>query len=159
MLPEALKEHATAAAIEALDTAAIVGGKLDRNEVTLHIAPEKIASVCRFLKDTREFVRLVDVTAVDLYPQDPRFEIVYHLHSISRNERLRLKCAVASAIESVTSVWRGANWYEREVFDLFGVTFHNHPNLTRILMPEDWQGHPLRRDYPTHGYKYSYQNE
>ena len=159
MLPEALKEHATASALEAFDAAAIVGGKLDRNEVTLSIAPAKIVEACRFLKETREFVRLVDVTAVDLYPQDPRFEIVYHLHSISRNERLRLKSLVAGEIDSVTCVWKGANWYEREVFDLFGVTFHNHPNLTRILMPEGWQGHPLRRDYPTHGYKYSYQNE
>ena len=159
MLPDALKEHATAAALETLDAAAVVGGKLDRNEVTLNIAPACIVAACRFLKETREFVRLVDVTAVDLYPKDPRFEIVYHLHSISRNERLRLKCLVAAEIESVTSVWKGANWYEREVFDLFGVTFHNHPNLTRILMPEDWKGHPLRRDYPTHGYKYSYQNE
>ena len=159
MLPEALKEHATAAALQMFDAAAIVGGKIDRNEVTLDIAPAKIVEACRFLKGTREFVRLVDVTAVDLYPRDPRFEIVYHLHSISRNERLRLKSLVAGEIDSVTCVWKGANWYEREVFDLFGVTFHNHPNLTRILMPEGWQGHPLRRDYPTHGYKYSYQNE
>jgi len=75
---------------------------------------------------------------------------------------VRLKCLVSGAdpaIDSVTSVWRAANWYEREVYDLFGVTFRNHPNLVRILMPLDWEGHPLRKDYPVHGYKYSYPSE
>ena len=92
----------------------------------------------------------------------PWFEIVYHLHSLERNERLRLKCKVDGAnpeIDSVYSVWRGADWYEREIFDLFGVKFRNHPNLIRILMPDAWEGHPLRKDYPVHGYKYSYPNE
>jgi len=90
---------------------------------------------------------------------EPRFEVVYHLHSTARNQRLRVKCRLGAAdpeIDSVTGVWRGANWYEREVFDMFGIKFRNHPNLTRILMPVDWEGHPLRKDYPVHGYKYSY---
>ena len=94
------------------------------------------------------------VTAVDRFPADPRFELVYHLHSIDRNERLRLKARISGAdpvIESVTGVWRSANWYEREVFDLFGVRFTNHPDLRRILMPDDWEGHPLRKDYPITG--------
>jgi NADH-quinone oxidoreductase subunit C len=75
--------------------------------------------------------------------------------------RVRLKCAVSgdnAVIDSVVAVWPGAAWYEREVFDLFGVGFRNHPNLTRILMPDNWEGHPLRKDYPVHGYKYSYKD-
>jgi len=98
---------------------------------------------------------------------EPRFEVVYHLHSmprpgITQDERLRLKCKVGGdrpEVESVWSVWPCADWYEREIFDLFGIGFRNHPNLSRILMPEDWQGHPLRKDYPVHGYKYSYKSE
>jgi len=88
--------------------------------------------------------------------------VVYHLHAVDRNERLRLKCRLPgnhAEIDSVTEVWRGANWFERETFDLFGVRFRNHPDLRRIMMPTDWEGHPLRKDYPVHGHKYSYQNE
>ena len=99
------------------------------------------------------------MTAVDWHPAEPRFEVVYHLHSIERNERLRVKCRLSGAnpeIDSVYRVWRGADWYEREVFDMFGIRFRNHPNLVRILMPVDWEGYPLRKDYPVHGYKYSY---
>jgi NADH-quinone oxidoreductase subunit C len=111
-------------------------------------------SVCGFLKYDQGFVRLSSVTGVDRYPAEPRFEVVYHLHSIDRNERLRLKCRLPGAgpvIESVTSVWRSANWYERETFDLFGIRFINHPDLRRIMLPEDWEGHPLRKDYPVTG--------
>jgi NADH-quinone oxidoreductase subunit C len=123
-------------------------------ELTLEISPGKIASVCGFLKYDQDFVRLSSVTAVDRYPAEPRFEVVYLLHSIARNERLRLKCRLPGlepAIDSVTSVWRGANWCEREVFDLFGIRFAGHPNLTRIMMPDDWEGYPLRKDYPITG--------
>jgi NADH-quinone oxidoreductase subunit C len=154
MLPDNLREHAVAAALEAFDSDAIQTGKCDRGELTLEIAPAKIASVCGFLKYDQQFVRLSTVTAVDRYPAEPRFEVVYHLHSVARNERLRLKCRLAGKdpeIESVTSVWRGAEWYEREVFDLFGIRFLNHPDLRRIMMPEDWEGHPLRKDYPITG--------
>jgi NADH-quinone oxidoreductase subunit C len=99
-------------------------------------------------------VRLSSVTAVDRYPSEPRFEVVYHLHSIEHNERLRLKCRIPGEnpeIASVTSVWRSADWYEREVFDLFGIRFAGHPDLRRIMLPEDWEGHPLRKDYPITG--------
>jgi NADH-quinone oxidoreductase subunit C len=154
MLPETLREQSLAVAVEAFDCDAIVGGKFDRGELTLEIAAAKIASVCGFLKYDRKFARLSSVTAVDRYPAEPRFEVVYHLHSVETGERVRLKCRIAGAepsIESVTSVWRGANWYEREAFDLFGIQFRNHPDLRRIMLPEDWEGHPLRKDYPITG--------
>jgi NADH-quinone oxidoreductase subunit C len=156
MLPDNLREHSAALAVERFDSDALTGGKFDRGELTLEIAAPKIASVCGFLKYDQQFVRLSSVTAVDHYPAEPRFAVVYHLHSIEKNERLRLKCRLSGTdpvIESVTSVWRSANWYEREVFDLFGIRFVNHPDLRRILMPEDWEGYPLRKDYPVTGYR------
>jgi len=136
-------------------------------ETTLIVDPAQIVDLCGYLKGAEKFIRLSAITAVDLYPSEPRFEVVYHLHSLERNLRLRLKCRVASAaapavnpeIDSVTGIWRSADWYEREVFDMFGIGFRNHPNLVRILMPIDWEGYPLRKDYPVHGYKYSYSSE
>jgi NADH-quinone oxidoreductase subunit C len=154
MIPEGLRDDAVTAAIDRFDGDAITGGKHELGEYTIEIAPAKIASVCGFLKYDEHFVRLSTVTAVDRYPAEPRFEVVYHLYSVDRNEWLRLKCRLSGAdpvIESVTSVWRSANWYEREVFDLFGIQFVNHPDLRRILMPEGWEGHPLRKDYPVTG--------
>ena len=162
MLPDVLKDHPVAAALEAALPDAITSGHAEHNEPTLWIQPARILEVCRFLKDQQQFVRLSGITAVDWLPADPRFEVVYLLHSLNRNQRLRLKCWIAEAepeIDSVVSVWRTADWYEREVFDLFGVRFRNHPDLTRILMPSDWEGHPLRKDYPVHGHKYTYQDE
>ena len=141
---------------------AILSTQENFGETTLTVEPAAIVDLCRHLKDTEKFIRLSAVTAVDRHPAEPRFEVIYHLHSIERNLRLRLKCYVSGAnpeIDSVTGVWRAANWYEREVFDMFGIGFRNHPNLIRILMPTDWEGYPLRKDYPVHGYKYSYSNE
>jgi NADH-quinone oxidoreductase subunit C len=162
MLPEVLKDHPVVAALEAALPDTITSGHAERNEPTVWIQPARILEVCRFLKDQQQFVRLSAITAVDWLPADPRFEVVYLLHSLNRNQRLRLKCWIREAepeIDSVVSVWRTADWYEREVFDLFGVRFRNHPDLTRILMPSDWEGHPLRKDYPVHGHKYTYQDE
>jgi NADH-quinone oxidoreductase subunit C len=154
MLPDNLRDRAAAVAVADFDSGAVSGGKLDRGELTLEIVPSRIASVCGFLKHDRGFARLSTVTAVDCYPAEPRFEVVYHLHSIEHNERLRLKCRLPGenpGIESVTSVWRSADWYEREVFDLFGIRFAGHPDLRRIMLPDDWEGHPLRKDYPIMG--------
>ena len=154
MLPDNLREHAAAAAVEAFDTDAVAGGKYEFGELTLEVVPGKIVSVCGFLKYDQNFVRLSTVTAVDRYPAEPRFEVVYHLHCIERSQRLRLKCRLPGGnpeIESVTSVWRSANWYERETFDLFGIKFRNHPDLRRIMLPEDWVGYPLRKDYQVTG--------
>jgi NADH-quinone oxidoreductase subunit C len=145
-----------------LNHPAILETEQSFGETTLIADPSKIADLCRYLKDSEKFIRLSSVTAVDWYPEEPRFEVVYHLHSLERNTRLRVKCRLGGsdpAIDSVTPVWRGANWYEREVYDMFGIQFRGHPNLVRILMPTDWEGHPLRKDYPVHGYKYGYGNE
>jgi len=162
MLPENLQQHASVQAISARLPAAIEGGNDDHGEAALIIRPADILPVCRLLKIEQGFLRLSGLTAVDWHPADPRFEVVYLLHSLAKNSRLRLKCRVSESaceIDSVTSVWRAANWYEREVFDLYGIGFRNHPDLRRLMMPTDWEGHPLRKDYPIHGHKYTYQNE
>ncbi|HOQ44756.1 MAG TPA: NADH-quinone oxidoreductase subunit C [Bryobacteraceae bacterium] len=138
---------------------AVLAWKFDRGELTVEVAPEQIVPLCRFLKSEQGFIRLSAVTAVDRYPMEPRFEVLYLLHSIEPSRRLRVKCRLGGEqpeIDSVTCVWRSANWYEREVFDLFGVRFRNHPDLRRILLPEGWKGHPLRKDYPVTGEKYTY---
>jgi len=154
MLSETLQEHPIAVALDQRDSQAVTAGKFDRQELTLEIDPLRIVSVCRFLKDEQQFNRLSSVTGVDRYPAEPRFEVVYHLHSFPLNQRLRLKCRLPGEdpiIDSVTGVWRAANWYERETFDLFGIVFRNHPDLRRIMLPDDWEGHPLRKDYPVTG--------
>jgi NADH-quinone oxidoreductase subunit C len=137
--------------------AAFAGAVLEAKEfigqVAIAIEPGSINAVCRFLRDDPEakFNYLSDLTCVH-YPLGPNapFEIVYNLYSIARNERLRLKAGLGegASIDSVTDVWPSANWLEREVFDLFGVHFNGHPDLRRILLPPDWEGHPLRKDYP-----------
>ncbi len=162
MLPDALKDLPVAQALAVRFGDAIANGKHDRGELTLWIEPDRIVEVCSYLKAERQFNRLAAVTGLDWYPVEPRFEVVYLLHSLATNERLRLKCRLhgdAAEIESVCGIWSAANWYEREVFDLFGVRFRNHPDLRRIMMPEDWEGHPLRKDYPKTGLKYTYQGE
>jgi NADH-quinone oxidoreductase subunit C len=139
-------------------------------ETTLIADAAQIVALCRYLKDEHKFNRLCSITAVDWNPAEPRFEIVYHLQALDPTpsaaipviRRLRVKIRVSGAnpeVDSVTAVWRGADWYERETFDMFGIGFRNHPNLMRILMPLDWEGFPLRKDFPTHGYKYSYKGE
>lgn len=162
MLAEELKDHAVATALEAWDGDAICGSSCDLGETLLWIRPEKIRAACHHLKEQLGFVRLSGVTAIDRHPLEPRFEVVYLLHSISRNQRLKLKVALAGGqpeIDSVCGVWAGADWYEREVFDLFGVRFAGHPDLRRLMMPDNWEGHPLRKDFPVHGHKYSYKND
>jgi|SRR6185437_719579 len=101
------------------------------------------------------FNQLCDLTCVDWFPQPQRFEIIAQLHNTQTSvwQRLKTRCDEAAPPPTLASVWPSANWFEREVFDLFGVRFVGHPNLTRMLLPDDWQGHPLRRDYPTEGYR------
>jgi NADH-quinone oxidoreductase subunit C len=132
-----------------------VAAKYDREELTITVARENIIAACQAVK-TAGYTFLEDVTAVDWYPSEPRFQISYSILSMPLKRRVRLTVRLASddaSLDSITSVWPSANFYEREVFDLFGVHFGGHPNLRRIMMPEDWQGHPLRKDYPVEGYR------
>jgi NADH-quinone oxidoreductase subunit C len=125
-------------------------------ELTLVVSRGRIADLCRFLKDDPElrYDMLMDVAGVDYLGREPRFEVVYHLYSIPHNSRLRLKVRVPESdliVPSVTAVWSTANWHEREAFDMLGIRFSDHPDLRRIYMPDDYPGHPLRKDFPILG--------
>jgi NADH-quinone oxidoreductase subunit C len=119
---------------------------------TIYVPPDRLVETCRALRDNEalRFTTIIEVTAADYVPRNPRFEVVYHLLSISRRDRLRIKVRVADggAVPTVQGVWKGAGWPEREVWDMFGIVFDGHPDLRRLLMPEDWEGHPARKDYP-----------
>jgi NADH-quinone oxidoreductase subunit C len=135
---------------------AVLGTSLFRGETTLQVRPEDILSVCRLLHDDAEcaFDFLVDLCGVDYLPREPRFEVVYLLRSLKTKESIRLKVSLPGSsprISSVFSVWKGANWMEREVFDMFGIIFDGHPDLRRILLTPEWEGYPLRKDYPLQG--------
>jgi NADH-quinone oxidoreductase subunit C len=152
---EALPDHPAIKAILAWNPDALTDAKLDRGEVTLSIAANRIREAAGIVRDSG-YNAFQDMTAVDWYPSVPRFQLSYHICSHAFKNVLRLKVMVDEAedsVESITPVWAGANYYEREVFDLFGIRFEGHPNLRRILMPEDWAGHPLRKDYPVEGYR------
>jgi NADH-quinone oxidoreductase subunit C len=161
VLPDAVANDAVAAPMVRALPDEIVDVKQEVDGPVFYIDPAQIVAVCAYLKYNANFEQLSGITAVDWWPSVPRFEVVYLAHSFSDNRRVRLMLRVGEGeeVESVTGVWRGANWYEREVFDLFGIPFRNHPNLERIMMPADWEGHPLRKDYPVHGHKYSYKYE
>jgi NADH-quinone oxidoreductase subunit C len=140
------------------DPEAVEDARIFRDEVTLYIRPAHFLRACEFLRDdpSLKFSFLADVTALDLYPQEPRFEVVYHLLSIETSQRLRLKVRVGGEnprFITAIPVWPAANAFECEVFDLFGIVFDGHPSLRRLLLPEEWEGHPLRKDYPTEGYR------
>ena len=155
---EQLKSHPAVARLLVWNASAVVGVKYDRDEMTITVDRANIREACALLRDGEEcaFNFLSDVTCVDWYPAEPRFEVIYHLLSIPNKERVRLKVRLDSAspaVESLTSLWPSANYFEREVFDLFGIRFTGHPYMRRILMPEDWEGHPLRKDYPVEGYR------
>jgi NADH-quinone oxidoreductase subunit C len=153
MIPESLRDNPLAMAFEGVAATATFAF----SELTIEVDAANILEALRLAKHEQGFERLSTVTGVDRYPAEPRFEIVYHLQSIAKKQRLRLKARVSGEnpeIESAFAVYRSANWYEREVFDLFGVRFLNHPDMTRIMMPADWVGHPLRKDYPVTGNRY-----
>lgn len=155
---EQLKHHPAVARLLGWKDSAIQSVKFDRDEMTIYVDRSDIREACAVLRDDPAcpFDFLSDVTCVDWYPSEPRFDVVYHLLSIPEKERVRLKVRLNSSspsIDSITPVWAGANYFEREIFDLFGVRFAGHPYLRRIMMPEDWEGHPLRKDYPVEGYR------
>ena len=128
-------------------------------ETTIIVRPDAIVDVCQALRDdpALQYNFLSTITAVDWLEREPRYDVVYHLMSLPTGTVLRLKIQVGDDEQpqpeapSVTSVWPAANWYEREVYDLFGIRFAGHPDLRRIEMPDDWVGHPLRKDYPLTG--------
>ena len=128
-------------------------------EITVYVPREHIVAVCQYMKTTPglEFTMLADLCGVDRGPEEePRFEVNYHLFSPTKFHRLRLKVLLNEDdphVQTVTTVWRTANWHERETFDMFGVIFEGHPDLRRILLPDDWQGHALRKDFPLRGYE------
>ena len=154
MIPEAIKEFPDVQALAGHLPEALEGGKFYRGELTLDIAADKIVPVCDFLRTHRGFDMLSDLTCFDSHPLEPRFQIVYHLYSTAEHRYLRLKGHLDSAaprVETVGTIWPTANWFEREVFDLFGIFFSGHPDLRRILLPDGFEGHPLRKDFPIEG--------
>jgi NADH-quinone oxidoreductase subunit C len=152
---EALAVHPAVKAILAWKPDALTDANFDRGELTLTIAAEEICAAAATVQ-AAGYNFFEDVTAVDWFPSSPRFQLSYHIVSHHYKERIRLRVLLdgeAPSVASITQVWPAANFYEREVFDLFGIIFEGHPNPRRIMMPDDWQGHPLRKDYPVEGYR------
>ena len=135
--------------------ASILEVKTFRNEVTVTVQKKDILEICKYLHSDPDlqYHMLTDLCGLDLFPETPRFEVVYLLNSIKNNQRLRLKARVGGgeSISSVESIWKVANWYEREAYDLLGITFENHPDLRRIMLWDGYEGHPLRKDFPVEG--------
>jgi NADH-quinone oxidoreductase subunit C len=131
----------------------VLSAKEFAGQVTVTVAREGIARVARHLKDAEDFKYCVDVTAVDWKDRQPRFDVVYHFYSFSKNARLRVKCGAADGedVPSIAAVFLAANWPERETWDMFGIRFSGHPDLRRILTWEGFHGHPLRKDFPLEG--------
>ena len=149
-----LKDHPAMVRLLGWKTDAVTAAKFDRDELTVTIDRASIRDACNILKP--EFNFLSDVTAVDWLPAEPRFQVTYHLLSHRLKERVRLRVTLSGSdavVESIITMWPAANFFEREIHDLFGIRFIGHPNLARILMPDDWEGHPLRKDYPVEGYR------
>ncbi len=152
------EKHPVVQALRQWDAQAVAGVIEFRGEITVLVPREHLRRAADYLaaEPALRFTFLSDITAVDRFPMDPRFEVNYHLLSLDRKERLRLRVNVSGqdpVLPSVTAVWPTANWHERENYDLFGIRFEGHPHLTRILLPDEWEGHPLRKDYPVTGYR------
>jgi len=131
----------------------VAAAKLFAGQVTVTVPREKIVEVARHLKDAEDFKYCVDVTAVDWRDRQPRFDVVYHFYSFSKNDRIRVKlgCAEGEEVPSIATTFLAANWSEREVFDLYGIRFAGHPDLRRIVTWDGFKGHPLRKDFPVEG--------
>jgi NADH-quinone oxidoreductase subunit C len=129
-----------------------------RGETTIVLARKLLRTVAERCRDEEklQFNLLTDATCLDRFPMEPRFELNYHLVSIPLRQKVRLRVRLSGddpVVDSLVPVWPGANWLEREIFDLMGIRFTDHPDLRRILLPDDWEGHPLRKDYPVEGYR------
>ncbi len=129
--------------------------KTFRDEISVTVQKKDIFEICKYLYSDPDlqYQMLIDLCGVDFFPEQPRFEVVYLLYSMKNKERLRLKIKVgdSESVSSVESIWKAADWLEREVYDLFGIPFDNHPDLRRILLWDGYEGHPLRKDYPVEG--------
>jgi NADH-quinone oxidoreductase subunit C len=150
-----MPDHPAVKAILNWNEAALLDAKFAFGELTLTIAPSEIRTAAATVQSAG-YNFFEDMTAVDWFPSEPRFQLSYHILSHAFKERIRLRVLLNEmdpSVESITSVWAGANYYEREVFDLFGIRFEGHSNLRRILLPDEWEGHPLRKDYPVEGYR------
>ena len=152
---QAHAENRAVAALLANQTVSVTNAQFAKNELTLWIARDDLRPAAKTLQDAG-YNFLVDVTCVDWLPAEPRFEVTYHILSLGLKERVRL-CVLVDSLDpevaSITPLWPSANFYEREIWDLFGVRFGGHPNLRRIMMPDEWEGYPLRKDYPVEGYR------
>ena len=157
--PDDLEQSLTVQKLRAWDPHATLEVLAFREELTVLVSPKSLRRTAEFLRADPEldFDFLSDIAAVDRFPAEPRFELNYQLLSIPHRHTLCLRVKVSggpdSQVESLTAVWPAANWLERQIFDLFGVRFLGHPDLRRILMPDDWEGHPLRKDYPVEGFR------
>jgi NADH-quinone oxidoreductase subunit C len=152
---DGLPEHPAVKAIMAWRPDALADAKFEFDELTLTIVPGEIRAAAETVRSAG-YNFFEDLTAVDWHPSSPRFQLSYHILSHAFKERIRLRVLVEGgdpSVESITAVWPAANYFEREVFDLFGIRFEGHPNLRRIMMPDEWVGHPLRKDYPVEGYR------
>ncbi len=152
---EAMPDHPAIKAILAWKPEALTDARFAFGELTLAIVPEEIRAACSTVR-AAGYNFFEDMTAIDWLPLAPRFQLSYHILSFAFKERIRLRVMVDDSdpeVDSITPVWPGANYFEREVFDLFGIRFGEHPDLRRIMMPDDWEGYPLRKDYPVEGYR------
>ena len=153
-----IAKNSVAEKLKAWDSRAVAELIEFRGETTLVVSRDHLTAILDYLMNepALQFTFLEDITAVDRCPLEPRFELNYQLLSIERKERIRLRVKLSGqdpVIASVTPLRATANWHEREIFDLFGIRFEGHPDLKRIVMPDDWEGFPLRKDYPTEGYR------
>ncbi len=152
---EAMPDHPAIKALLSWKPDAVTDAKFDFGELTLTITASEIRAACSTVQ-AAGYNFFEDMTAVDWYPLAPRFQLSYHILSFAKKDRIRLRLLLDEAdpsVDSIVPVWAGANFFEREVFDLFGIRFAGHPDLRRIMMPDDWKGHPLRKDYPVEGYR------
>jgi NADH-quinone oxidoreductase subunit C len=149
-----MSEHAAVSKLKEKFSASVLEVAEFREETTVIVKKEDIVAISTFLKEELGYNFLCDLCGVDYLGQAPRFMVVYNLYNIATKDRLRVKIPVEESdprVDTVIGVWKTANWHERECWDLMGISFNNHPDLRRILMPADWEGHPLRKDYPLQG--------
>ena len=153
-----VEEHPIVQNLRAWDDRAVAEVSQFRGELTIVLPPEHLRRAGEYLQAEPglQFDLLSDISAVDRFPIEPRFEVNYHLVSIPLRQTLRLRVWISGqdpVLATITPVWPTANWHEREIYDLFGIRFEGHPDLHRIVMPDDWEGHPLRKDYPVEGFR------